>query len=168
MNNAKYVAPPLCTDHTLSILALDTPGILSKISGLITRRGFNIETVCVAKSHQKDMALITIVVNVDKKNLDQIKKQLHKVIDIYKISSIDPLNKIERELALIRVRSIEKYNSELYKMIEIFNGKIIDATPNEFAIEITGIGERVDSFINMIHKQILIDVTRTGKITIKK
>jgi len=157
-----------CTSHVVSVLVYNNPGVMAKVAGLFTRRGFNVESISAGKAKNEDMLRLTIVVKADKKSLEQIQKQLYKIIDTVKVSVINPDFKVEREMALIKVKSQNGMKSELFQLVDVFRGKVVDASPSGFIIEITGPVSKIEAFINLISMNSVIEIARTGTVAINR
>ncbi len=162
MTEAKY------SKHTLSVLVYNHPGIMSKVTGLITRRGFNVESITAGRAKDEEMLRLTIVVRADSKSLEQIQKQLYKVIDTVKVAVIHPENKVERELVLIKVKPPHGSKSELFQLVEVFRGKVVDASNEGFMIEITGPAIKIDAFVDLLPRNSIIELARTGTVAINR
>lgn len=149
-------------DHTISILVNNHPGVLSKLTSLITRRGFNIDSISAGPAKDADMYRLTIIVKGDDRGVEQIQKQLYKIVDTVKVSPIDPANKVEREIGLIKLRATNGDRQGIIQLVSVFKAEIIDSGPGSFVVEIVGTSERVESFIAMFPPQKIIEVARTG------
>lgn len=156
------------TDHTISILAYNNPGVISKISGLVTRRGFNIESMTAGKTRDAGISRMTIVVKGDDRGCEQIEKQVKKIIDTVKVSALNPDEKVAREMALIRIKLSDAGRNELFHLINIFKGKIIDTSRAGIIVEITGPPDKIDGFIDLVPKNLLSAVARSGVVGMNK
>ena len=155
--------------HIISTLVENKPGVLQKVSSLFTRRGFNIESITVGESEIKDLARMTIISHGDDKVLEQITKQLNKLIDVIKVIDLKPENSVKRELALIKVKSDnEKTRSEIIQYTNIFRGKIIDVAPTTLTIEITGNPEKINTLISLLKNFGIKKIARTGPTAIAR
>ena len=149
-------------NHVISTLVEHKPGVLQKVAGLFTRRGFNIESIAVGKSEVEDLARIVIVVNGDRKTLEQVIKQLSKLIDVIKIKDITK-NAVQRELALIKVNiPNEKARSEIMQYTNIFRAKIVNVCESSLVIEITGNVDKINAFIKLLKGFGIKQISRTG------
>ena len=154
--------------HLLSILVENHPGILAKVAGLFSRRGFNIDSLAVGLSEQPGLSRITIVVNGDDDMVDQVARQLDKLIDVVHIEVLPPSRAVQRELVLVKVTSPAPSRSEIIQISDIFRAKIIDVAPESLTMEITGPTEKVDAFINMLEPFGIVKIARTGAIAVER
>ena len=149
--------------HIISALVLHKPGVLQRVAGLFTRRGFNIENITVGTSQQKDLARMTIIAKGDEKVLEQITKQLNKLIEVIKVRDLDPESTVERELCLIKVHTpTERVRSEVIQYANIFRGRIIDVSPENITIEITGGPDKIEALIDLLRTFGIKEIARTG------
>jgi acetolactate synthase-1/3 small subunit len=154
--------------HTLSILVENKSGVLTRIAGLFARRGFNIETLTVGPSDNPELSRITLTVDGALHPIDQVTKQLHKLINVLKIRDLDPQETVARELALFKVSVDGPQRGELMQIAEIFRGKIVDVGKRSVVIEITGSTEKIAAFESMVRPFGLIEMMRTGEIAISR
>jgi len=155
--------------HVISALVLHKPGVLQRVAGLFTRRGFNIENITVGTSEQDNMARMTIISRGDEKVLEQIIKQLNKLIDVVKVRDLDPENTVKRELCLIKTHaSSEKVRSEVIQYANIFRGRIIDVSPDTLTVEITGTPEKIEALIDLLRGYGIKQIARTGATAISR
>jgi len=153
--------------HTIAVLVKDHPGVLARVAGLFTRRGFNIESLAVGHTEENNISRMTIIVEGDERALEQITKQLNKLIDVIRVRDIFPLNSVERELALIKVNTNSLANrSEIIQLVDIFRAKIIDVNSQMMTIETTGTESKVNALIELLKPFGLKEVARTGKIAL--
>ena len=150
--------------HTLSVLLLNKPGALSRVTGLFSGRGFNIESLCVAETMDPKVSCLTLVTRGDEKIIEQITKQLHKLIDVLKVSDVSEGEFVEREMVLIRVKAEAGTRAEVLRTIDIFRGKVIDVSPNSYAVEITGPECKVNAVIDILRPIGIKEIIRTGTI----
>jgi len=148
--------------HIISILLENESGALSRVSGLFSARGYNIETLTVAPTEDPSLSRLTIVTSGSDEVIEQITKQLNKLIDVIKVVDLSEAAHIERELMLIKVRASGKDREEIKRMADIFRGRIIDVTETTYVIELTGSGSKLDSFIQAIDKDMILETVRTG------
>ena len=148
--------------HTLSVLVEDKPGVLARVAALFSRRGFNIESLAVGPTDVKDMSRMTIVVTAEETPLEQITKQLNKLIDVVKVVDLSEAAHIERELMLVKVRAAGKDREEMKRIADIFRGRIIDVTDSTYVIELTGNGSKLDAFLEAIDRSLILETVRTG------
>lgn len=154
--------------HTLSVLVENKPGVLARVSGLFRRRGFNIHSLAVAPTENPDYSRMTIVVDLEDKPLEQVTKQLHKLINVIKIQDFLPEEAVERELALIKVRSDKQTRSEIIQIVDIFRAKIVDVSQDSLVIEVTGTEDKINAIILLLKPYQIIDVARTGKVAVSR
>jgi len=155
--------------HTIAVLVKDHPGVLARVSSLFTRRGFNIESLAVGHTEETGISRMTIVVKGDERALEQITKQLNKLIDVIRIKDISPQNSVERELALIKVKTNSlPARSEIIQTVDIFRANIIDVNSQIVTIETTGTEEKVNALIELLRPFGLKEIARTGKIALSR
>jgi acetolactate synthase I/III small subunit len=155
--------------HIISALVLHKPGVLQRVAGLFTRRGFNIENITVGTSEQENLARMTIIAQGDEKVLEQITKQLNKLIDVIKVRDLEPNITVKRELCLIKVHTAsEKVRSEVIQYANIFRGRIIDVSPETLTIEITGPPEKIEALIDLVKTFGIKEIARTGPTAISR
>ncbi|MBK7423179.1 MAG: acetolactate synthase small subunit [Propionivibrio sp.] len=148
--------------HIISILLENEAGALSRVAGLFSARGYNIETLTVAPTEDNSLSRLTIVTSGSDEVIEQITKQLNKLIDVIKVVDLSEAAHIERELMLIKVRATGKDREEMKRMAEIFRGRIIDVTDSTYVIELTGSGPKLDAFIQAIDAGLILETVRTG------
>ena len=150
--------------HTLVALVEDKPGVLTRMASLFRRRGFNIENIAVGHSELPNLSRMTIVVNGTASILEQVRKQLSKVVNVVKITDVTEDNITVRELALIKVRATSSTRSEIIEIADIFRASIVDVAGDSLTIEITGDEDKVDSLLNLLRSFGIKEVARTGSI----
>ena len=148
--------------HIISILLENEAGALSRVSGLFSARGYNIETLTVAPTEDVSLSRLTIVTSGSDEIIEQITKQLNKLVDVVKVVDLSEAAHIERELMLIKVRASGKDREEMKRMADIFRGRIIDVTESTYVVELTGSGSKLDSFIQAIDADLILETVRTG------
>ena len=148
--------------HIISILLENEAGALSRVSGLFSARGYNIETLTVAPTEDLSLYRLTMVTSGSDEVIEQITKQLNKLIDVVKVVDLSEAAHIERELMLIKVRATGKDREEMKRMADIYRGRIIDVTDSTYVIELTGSGSKLDSFIEAIDADLILETVRTG------
>jgi acetolactate synthase-1/3 small subunit len=147
----------------ISVLVENKPGVLHGVSNLFRRRNFNIESITVGPSEQIDIARMTITVNGDEKILEQVVKQLAKLIDVLKVEELESGHFVMRELALIKVNvPSPKERSDIINCVEVFRGRIIDVATDSLTVEITGTPDKLDAFLNLMKTTGVIELARTG------
>jgi acetolactate synthase-1/3 small subunit len=154
--------------HVLSILTENKPGVLSRISGLFARRGFNIDTLTVGPTDDDAISRFTITVDGAMHPIDQVTKQLHKLVNVLKIRDLDPTDTVTRELALFKISADGTQRAEVMQICEIFRGKVVDVGKRSIIVEITGTTEKVEAFERMVRGFGLIEMMRTGEIAISR
>ena len=154
--------------HTLSVLVENRAGVLTRIAGMFARRGFNIYSLAVAPTDDERFSRITIVVDVESKPLEQITKQLHKLINVIKIRDLGPADTVARELALFKLAVDGTARAEVMQICEIFRGKVVDVSKRSIIIEVTGSTEKVEAFERMVRPFGLVEMMRTGEIAISR
>jgi len=153
--------------HTIAVLVKDHPGVLARVASLFSRRGFNIESLAVGHTNETDISRMTIVVEGDERVLEQITKQLNKLIDTVRVRDIHPSNSVARELALIKVKTTTLgIRSEIMQTVDIFRAKVVDVDSKIITIETTGTEEKINALIELLQPFGLEEVVRTGKIAI--
>jgi acetolactate synthase-1/3 small subunit len=148
--------------HIISILMENEPGALSRVVGLFSARGYNIETLTVAPTEDKSLSRMTIVTSGSDDVIEQITKQLNRLIDVVKVVDLTESPYTERELMLIKVRAVGKEREEMKRMADIFRGRIIDVTDKTYTIELTGDGTKLDAFIDALDRTAILETVRTG------
>ena len=148
--------------HIISVLVENEAGALSRISGLFSARGYNIESLTVAPTEDASMSRMTIVTSGSDDVVEQITKQLNKLIEVVKVVDLSEAQHIERELMLIKVRAGEREREDMKRMADIFRGRIIDVSDNTYTIELTGTGAKLDAFIKSLDPGSIMETVRTG------
>ena len=154
--------------HILSILVENKPGVLTRIAGLFARRGFNIDTLAVGPTDDPTLSRITLTLDGAMHPIDQVTKQLHKLVNVIKIRDLEPTETVARELALFKVAADGASRAEVMQMVEIFRGKIIDVSKRSVIIEVTGSWDKIEAFERMVRPFGLIEMARTGEIAISR
>ena len=152
------------TKHTIVALVEDKPGVLNRMASLFRRRGFNIESIAVGHSEVPHLSRMTLVVNGANTMVEQVRKQLDKVVDVVKVSDITGDNVVSRELALIKVKATSSTRSEIIEIADIFRANIIDVASDSLTIEITGDEDKIDSLFNLLRGFGIKEIARTGRI----
>jgi acetolactate synthase-1/3 small subunit len=147
----------------ISALVEHKPGVLHSVANMFRRRGFNIESITVGPTEQKGLARMTITAKGDDKTIEQVVKQMHKLIDVIKVTQLDPENIVTRELALVKVNVPDtKTRSDIINCVEVFRGHVVDVSPETLGIEITGTPDKIDAFLNLMKTFGIIELARTG------
>ncbi|MGI8945759.1 MAG: acetolactate synthase small subunit [Thermoleophilaceae bacterium] len=154
--------------HILSLLVEHRPGVLARISGLFARRGYNIESLAVGPTDDDSMARITLTVDGAAHPIDQVTKQLHKLVNVIKIRDLEPEEAVARELALFKVSADQDTRAQVMQFAEIFRGKIVDVSKRSVTVEVTGTDDKIEAFEQMVRPFGLIEMVRTGEIAISR
>jgi acetolactate synthase-1/3 small subunit len=154
--------------HTITVLVENRPGVLARVSGLFARRGFNIESLAVSSTDDPSVSRMTIVVAGDDNVLEQITKQLHKLVDVAKVLDYQGIPIVQRELAMIKVNAEASKRGEIMQIADIFRAKIIDISEKTFTVEATGSHEKVDAITSMLSPYGIIELVRTGRIAMMR
>lgn len=153
---------------TISVIVENQPGVLARIAGLFSGRGFNIDSLAVGETEDKTTSRMTIVATGDELVLEQILKQLNKLIDVIKVIDMTGENFVEREMALIKINVAGKDKNELMNVINIFRGKVLDVNKDAYMVEITGTDEKINSFIEAAEEFGITEMVRTGTIALTR
>jgi acetolactate synthase I/III small subunit len=154
--------------HVLSILVENKPGVLARIAGLFARRGFNIDTLAVGPTEDENISRITLTVDGAVHPIDQVTKQLHKLVNVLKIRDMEPEETIAREMALFKVSAAVESRAEIMQFAEIFRADIVDVSRRTMTIQVTGSSEKIEAFERMIRPHGLVEMVRTGEIAIAR
>ncbi len=154
--------------HTLSVLVENHAGVLSRVSGLFSRRGFNIDSLAVGVTENPEISRMTIVVDGDEYTVEQVSKQLNKLIDVIKLKRLDQSESVSRELALIKVAANTATRSEIVQIVEIFRAKIVDVSKTTLTIEAAGGSDKVAALEDMLKQFGIKEIVRTGTIAIER
>jgi acetolactate synthase-1/3 small subunit len=154
--------------HIVSILVENKPGVLTRIAGLFARRGFNIDTLAVGPTEDERLSRITLTLDGALHPIDQVTKQLHKLVNVLKIRDLEPQETLARELAIFKVSADGASRAEVMQICEIFRAKIVDVTKRSVVIEVTGTCDKVDAFEQLVRPFGLIEMARTGEIAISR
>ena len=154
--------------HTLAALVHNKPGVLNRVASLFRRRGFNIESIAVGRTDDPRVSRMTIVVIGDDATVEQVRKQLNKVIDVVKIFDMTGDDLVARELALVRVKATAATRAEIVQTVNIFRGGVVDVASNSMIIEITGDEDKIDSLLNLLRGYGIKEVARTGRVAMSR
>jgi acetolactate synthase-1/3 small subunit len=154
--------------HIVSLLVENKPGVLTRIAGLFARRGFNIDTLAVGPTDDEALSRITLTLDGAVHPIDQVTKQLHKLVNVLKIRDLEPAETLARELALFKISADGPARAEVMQICEIFRAKIVDMTKRSVIVEVTGTCEKVDVFEGLVRPFGLIEMARTGEIAISR
>ena len=158
----------MSVSHIISVLVENKSGVLAKISGLFSRRGFNIESLAVGPTEDEKISRITIVVDAEVHSIEQVVKQLYKLINVIKIQELDPLNIVERELVLIKVNADNSTRAEILEIVDIFRANIVDVAKKSLSIEITGNSRKIQGIEELLRPYGILELVRTGKVAISR
>jgi len=148
--------------HTISLLVDNQPGVLSRIAGMFSGRGFNIESLCVAETVDPLVSRITLVTSGDELIIEQINKQLNKLINVIKVQDLTGTNFVERETALIKVKARPAQKAEILRLVDIFKCKVVDVNTTSYIIEVTGTGEKLEALLKLLKPMGIKEIARTG------
>ena len=154
--------------HTISVLVENKFGVLSRVSGLFSGRGYNIESLSVGETIDPQISVMTIVTTGDDQIIEQITKQLNKLIDVIKVTDMKELEHVEREMVLVKVAPRQQDKSEVLNLTEIFRGRIVDSSQKTYTIEITGDEKKIEAFIELMKPMGIKEFVRTGKVAIAR
>lgn len=155
--------------HTISVLVENSFGVLARVAGLFSGRGFNIESLCVAENPlDPTMSRITLVTTGDDQVLEQITKQLNKVVSVIQVTDFKDVATVDRELALIKVAANEKTRAEVMNVVDIFRANVVDVSPKSYIIAVTGREQKVEAMIELLKPVGILEVARTGRITMAR
>lgn len=152
--------------HTLSVLVENKPGVLSRVAGLFTRRGFNIDSLAVSPTETPERSRMTITVDTSRFPVEQMTKQLDKLINVIKIRDLDPENMVARELALVKVRADATTRSAVIQLVEIFDARIVDVTSESLTVQVTGETDELVNFEQLLRPFGLIELVKTGVVAL--
>jgi len=152
--------------HTLSVLVENKPGILARVAGLFARRGFNIDSLAVGETEHPEVSRMTIVVNADESPLEQVTKQLNKLIHVLKIVELDPGAAVQRELLLVKVRADRPLRSQVLETVALFRARVVDVSPEALTIEATGTSEKLDALLRDLEPYGIKEMVQSGVVAI--
>ncbi|MDP6735321.1 MAG: acetolactate synthase small subunit [Nitrospinaceae bacterium] len=154
--------------HTISVLVVNQSGVLSRISGLFSGRGFNIESLNVAETNDPDISRMTIVTRGDDKKIEQVTKQLNKLVDIIKVTDLTEEGFVDRELILVKMNAEPRVREEILRIVEIFRAKVVDVSSATYTVEITGDEGKIKGFLEMLKPLGIKEIVRSGRIAISR
>lgn len=154
--------------HTLSVLVENQPGVLSRVSGLFSRRGYNIESLAVGPTERPDRSRITIRVNAEEHSIDQVVKQLYKLIPVLKVSDLDPGESVERELMMVRVTAAPEIRADLIALAAVFGARVTDVGPTSLMFECTEHPDRLHALEELLKPYGIKETVRTGRIALRR
>ena len=154
------------TRHTLSVLVENKPGVLARISGLFSRRGFNIESLAVGPTENPEVSRMTIVINVDRLPLEQVTKQLNKLINVLKIVELDDEHSVQRELVLVKVKTDKGLRSIVLEIVTLFRAKVVDVAPETVTIEATGSRDKLEALLRVLEPYGIKELVQSGVVAV--
>ena len=153
--------------HTISVLVEDRPGVMNRVMSLFRQRGFNVDSIAVGHSETPGLSRMTLVAQGDDRRIEQLIKQLYKLLEVIKVSDITGENLIQRELALVKVATNERTRGDIMRLVlEVYRARIVDAAPDSLVIEVTGPSEKIDSMLTLVRPYGIKEVARTGSVAI--
>ena len=152
--------------HTLSVLVENKPGVLARVAGLFSRRGFNIDSLAVGPTEHSDISRMTIVVNVEELPLEQVTKQLNKLVNVIKIVELDPDASVQRELLLVKVKADLATRSHVLETVNLFRAKVVDVAPDAVTIEATGTADKLDALIRVLEPFGIKELVQSGMVAV--
>ncbi len=154
--------------HTISILVDNESGVLSRISGLFSARGFNIESLCVAETLEPETSRITLVTSGDDNIIGQIIKRFNNMVNVIKVNDMTEETRVEREMVLIRVEANKETRAEIFRIVDIFRAKVVDVGQKNYMLELTGDQEKITAFIDLIRPNGIKEIARTGTVALTR
>ncbi len=154
------------TTHTMSVLVENKPGVLARVAGLFSRRGFNIHSLAVGPTENPDISRMTIVVAVDELPLEQVTKQLNKLVNVIKIVELEPAAAVQRELLLVKVRADTTVRSQVLETAALFRAKVVDVCPEALTIEATGTADKLDALLRMLEPCGIREIAQSGMVAL--
>lgn len=154
--------------HTLSVLVEDQPGVLARVASLFSRRGFNIESLAVGGTELPDVSRMTIVVNVEDLPLEQVTKQLNKLINVLKIVELEPSQSVEHQLVMVKVRADQEFRSQVIEVAELFKCKVVDVCADAITMEATGSHDKIDGLLKMLEPYGIKELVQSGVVAVAR
>ena len=154
--------------HTLSVLVEDKPGVLARVSGLFSRRGFNIASLAVGQTEQPGVSRMTIVVSVEDFPLEQVTKQLNKLVHVIKIVELEPTQSVQRELLLVKVRADATVRSQVLETVQLFRAKVVDVSPESLTVEATGTSDKITALLRMLEPYGIREIVQSGMVALAR
>ncbi|HKN53506.1 MAG TPA: acetolactate synthase small subunit [Amycolatopsis sp.] len=152
--------------HTLSVLVENKPGVLARVSGLFSRRGFNIESLAVGPTENPEVSRMTIVVAVEELPLEQVTKQLNKLVNVIKIVELEPSTSVQRELLLVKVRADATVRSQVLETVQLFRAKVVDVSPEALTVEATGTSDKIGALLRMLEPYGIRELVQSGMVAV--
>lgn len=154
--------------HTLGVLVENQPGVLSRVAGLFSGRGFNIESLTVAETLEPEVSHITLVTTGDEMIMEQIVKQLNKLVNVIKVIDFREVKFVDREMALIKVKAESATRAEVLRIVDIFRGKVVDVSSSSYTIEVTGDEGKIEAILDLLTQLGIVEVVRSGKLAMAR
>ena len=154
------------TKHTLSVLVENKPGVLARVAGLFSRRGFNIDSLAVGQTEHPEISRMTIVVSVEELPLEQVTKQLNKLVNVLKIVELDQGASVQRELLLVKVRADRSTRSQIMETVQLFRARVVDVAPETLTVEATGTAEKLDALLRDLEPFGIKEMVQSGMVAI--
>jgi acetolactate synthase I/III small subunit len=154
------------TTHTLSVLVEDKPGVLARIAGLFSRRGFNIDSLAVGPTEHPDVSRMTIVVSVEGSPLEQVTKQLNKLVEVIKIVELDPAQSLQRELLMVKVKADAETRGQVLEIVQLFRAKVVDVATDALTVQIVGNEGKIENFLRMVEPYGVRELVQSGMVAI--
>lgn len=152
--------------HTLSVLVENKPGVLARVAGLFSRRGFNIDSLAVGPTEHPEVSRMTIVVDVAESPLEQVTKQLNKLVEVIKIVELDPAQSVSRELLLVKVRTDAATRGQVLELVQVFRGKVVDITADTVSVQLVGNADKLADFLRIVEPYGLRELVQSGMVAI--
>jgi acetolactate synthase-1/3 small subunit len=152
--------------HTLSVLVENKPGVLARVAGLFSRRGFNIDSLAVGETEHKEVSRITIVVDVADSPLEQVTKQLNKLVNVLKIVELEPDTSVQRELLLVKVRAERPARVQVLETVNLFRARVVDVAPDTLTIEATGTADKIDALLRDLEPYGIKEMVQSGLVAV--
>jgi acetolactate synthase-1/3 small subunit len=152
--------------HMLSVLVENKPGVLARVSALFSRRGFNIDSLAVGPTEHPDVSRMTIAVNVEDLPLEQVTKQLNKLINVLKVVELDAASSVQRELLLVKVKADQAVRSQVLEVVQLFRAKVVDVAADAVTIEATGTADKLDAFIRVLEPYGIRELVQSGMVAV--
>jgi acetolactate synthase-1/3 small subunit len=154
------------SQHTISVLVEDRPGVLARVANLFARRGFNIQSLAVGTTERPGRSRMTIVVDVQRKPLEQVEKQLHKLVHVLKVLELEPAAAVERELALVKVTALPGERAAVTEIADIFRARVVDVSDSTLTVEATGAPDKIEAMLALLDSHGIVELARTGRIAL--
>ena len=152
--------------HTLSVLVENKPGVLARISALFSRRGFNIDSLAVGPTEHPDISRITVVVDVEELPLEQVTKQLNKLVEVLKVVELDRESSVQRQIVLVKVRADAHTRSQVTEIVQLFRGKVVDVTPDALSVEVTGNADKIHDLLQLLEPYGVKELVQSGIVAL--